>query len=53
MEKAPVKKIDKSKIKTWFVTGASTGVGHEICRQLLDRNYNVIAVARRRQRYSC
>ena len=47
MEKAPVKKIDKSKIKTWFVTGASTGVGHEICRQLLDRNYNVIAVARR------
>lgn len=43
-------KIDKSKIKTWFVTGASTGVGHEICRQLLetrDGMYNVIAVSRR------
>ena len=43
-------KIDKSKIKTWFVTGASTGVGHEMCRQLLetrDGMYNVIAVSRR------
>lgn len=42
-----MKKIDKNKIKTWFVTGASSGVGHEICKQLLERGYNVIAVARR------
>lgn len=42
-----MKKIDKEKIKTWFVTGASSGVGHEICRQLLEQGYNVIAVARR------
>ena len=42
-----MKKIDKDKIKTWFVTGASSGVGHEICIQLLERGYNVIAVARR------
>ena len=42
-----MKKIDKEKIKTWFVTGASSGVGHELCKQLLERGYNVIAVARR------
>lgn len=42
-----MKKIDKEKIKTWFVTGASSGVGHELCKQLLERDYNVIAVARR------
>ena len=35
------------KIKTWFVTGASSGVGKEICKQLIDRGYNVIAIARR------
>lgn len=42
-----MKKINKDKIKTWFVTGASSGVGHEICTQLLERGYNIIAVARR------
>ena len=42
-----MKKIAKEKIKTWFVTGASSGVGHELCKQLLERGYNVIAVARR------
>lgn len=42
-----MKKITKKKIKTWFVTGASSGVGHELCKQLLDRGYNVIAVSRR------
>ena len=41
-------KITLEKIKTWFVTGASSGVGHEMCRQLLDRGiYNVVACARR------
>lgn len=42
-----MRKIDKNKIKTWFVTGASSGVGYEICKQLLERGYNVIAVSRR------
>lgn len=42
-----MQKIDKEKIKTWFVTGASSGVGYELCKQLLDRGYNVIAVSRR------
>jgi len=42
-----MKKIEKEKIKTWFVTGASSGIGHELCAQLLDRGYNVIAIARR------
>lgn len=41
------KKISKDKIKTWFVTGASSGIGHEMCKQLLEKGYNVIAVARR------
>lgn len=40
-------KISKNKIKTWFVTGASSGVGHELCSQLLEKGYNVIAVSRR------
>lgn len=42
-----MKKINQEKITTWFVTGASSGVGHEMCKQLLERGYNVIAVARR------
>ena len=42
-----MKKIDKNKIKTWFVTGASSGIGRELCIQLLNKDYNVIAVARR------
>ena len=42
-----MKKINKEKIKTWLVTGASSGVGHELCKQLLDRDYNVVAVSRR------
>lgn len=40
-------KIAFEKIKTWFVTGASSGVGKELCRQLLEKGYNVIAVSRR------
>ena len=42
-----MKKIDKIKIQTWFVTGASSGLGAELCRQLVKRDYNVIAVSRR------
>lgn len=42
-----MKKISKDKIKTWFVTGASSGVGNKICLELLRRGYNVIAVSRR------
>lgn len=42
------KEINKEKIKTWLVTGASSGLGHEICRQLSERGYNVIAAARRK-----
>lgn len=41
------KKIKKEKIKTWFVTGASSGLGHELCEQLAQNGYNVIAIARR------
>lgn len=41
-----MKKIAKDRIKTWFVTGASSGIGYEMCLQLLDKGYNVVAVAR-------
>ncbi|MCD7878694.1 MAG: SDR family NAD(P)-dependent oxidoreductase [Candidatus Gastranaerophilales bacterium] len=47
-----MKKIDKAKIKTWFVTGASSGIGKELCIQLLNRGYNVIAVARRQPNFN-
>ncbi len=41
-------KINKERIKTWFVTGASSGIGHELSCQLLERGYNVIGIARRK-----
>lgn len=40
-------KIAKEKIKTWFITGASSGVGYKLAEELLSRGYNVIAVSRR------
>lgn len=39
-------KINKTKIKTWFVTGASKGIGYRLCCELLTRGYNVVAIAR-------
>lgn len=47
-----MRKIDKDKIKTWFVTGASSGIGKEMCLQLLQRGYNVVAVSRRMPSFS-
>ena len=39
-------KIDKTRILTWYVTGASSGVGYVLCKHLLSEGYNVVAVAR-------
>ena len=41
-----MKKINKDKIKTWLVTGASSGIGYQLTQELLNRGYNVVAVAR-------
>lgn len=43
-----MKKIQKEKIKTWLITGASSGIGSEICKKVLERGFNVIAVSRSR-----
>ena len=32
--------------KVWFITGSSTGFGHEIAKQALKRGYRVVATAR-------
>ena len=34
-------------VKTWFITGASSGLGHEMAVQLLARGDKLIATARR------
>ena len=31
-----------------IVTGGSTGIGWEVCRQMLDAGYEVVSLARRR-----
>ena len=45
-------RISRNKIKTWLVTGASSGLGAIICKELLERNYNVIALARRKPTFN-
>lgn len=42
-----MKNISRDKIQTWFITGASSGVGKLMAQLVADRGYNVIAVARR------
>lgn len=46
-------KILRDKIQTWFVTGASSGIGRELCVQLSQKGYNVVAVARTKPLFDC
>ena len=36
--------------RVWFVTGASSGLGHALCEAVLERGERVIATARHRER---
>ena len=39
--------IEKERIKTWFITGSSSGIGYELCHQLSQQGFNVIAASRK------
>ena len=41
-----MKKTDRKKIETWLITGCATGFGRELCLELLNRGYKVVATAR-------
>lgn len=47
-----MRKIQSDHIRTWLVTGAYSGVGEELCFQLLERGYFVVACSRRKPRFS-
>ena len=40
--------IDINKIKTWCITGASSGLGYYLSTRLLENNYNIIALSRQK-----
>lgn len=47
---APAAEAKPKAVKTAIVTGASSGIGEEFARQLSQRGYSVVLVARRRDR---
>ena len=38
--------MDKKKLQTALVTGASSGIGESLCRELVSRGWRVVGVAR-------
>jgi NADP-dependent 3-hydroxy acid dehydrogenase YdfG len=42
-----IEKATDAKQPVWFITGCSTGFGHELAKQALERGFRVVATARK------
>jgi NAD(P)-dependent dehydrogenase (short-subunit alcohol dehydrogenase family) len=42
-----IEKATDAKPPVWFITGCSTGFGHELAKQALERGFRVVATARK------
>ncbi|MBO0877391.1 MAG: SDR family NAD(P)-dependent oxidoreductase, partial [Pseudonocardia sp.] len=49
---SPVDPVTRSTVRTWFITGATSGIGQALATAALKRGHNVTLVARRTDQFS-